>query len=109
MRTLAILLALAASAHAQLIPPAQYDRPYTGSLTINTVPTQRALAEICPLAAARTPNMIGCAWRSHDGSQCRVTLVRDSVVIALGSTRARILRHELGHCNGWPWDHPGGR
>jgi len=109
MRTLALLLALVPAAQAQVIPPAQYDRPYGGSLTVNTVPTQRALAEICPQAAARTPNMIGCAWRSPDGSQCRITLVSDAVLVALGSTRARILRHERGHCNGWPGHHPGGR
>jgi hypothetical protein len=109
MRTVALLLAMATTAHAQIIPPAQYDKPYTGRLTVDTVPTQRALAEVCPAAAARTANMIGCAIRTHDGSHCRVTLVEDSVIIALGSTRARIMRHELGHCNGWPADHPAGQ
>ncbi len=24
-------------------------------------------------------------------------------------TQARLRRHEYGHCNGWPMDHPGGR
>jgi hypothetical protein len=109
MRTLALLLAMTVTAQAQLVPPAQYDKPYTGRLTVDTVPTQRALAEICPIAAARTPNLIGCAMRAHDGSHCRIVLVAEGVVVALGSSRARIMRHEIAHCNGWPGDHPGGR
>lgn len=109
MRTLAILLAMTVTAHAQTAPPPYYDRPYLGRLTVDTVPTQRALAEVCPAAAARTPNLIGCAKRNHEGTDCRIILVSDSLIIALGSTRARIMRHELGHCNGWPADHPGGK
>lgn len=94
---------------AQILPPPEFDRPYTGRLTVDTVPTQRALAELCPHAAARTPNLIGCTMRASDGGSCRVILVADSVIIALGATRAKILRHEIGHCNGWPGHHPGGR
>jgi len=97
----------ATPALAQILPPPEYDRPYTGRLTVDTVPTQRALAEICPQAAARAPNIIGCAFRSHDGSHCRVVLVAEAVIVALGATRAKILRHEIGHCNGWPGHHPG--
>jgi hypothetical protein len=98
-----------APALAQLLPPPEFDRPYNGRLSVDTVPTQRSLAEICPNAAARTPNMIGCAVRANDGSHCRVILAPDSIIRALGASRQRILRHEIGHCNGWPAHHPGGR
>jgi hypothetical protein len=109
MRTLALLLATATTAQAQLLPPPQYDHEFPAQLTVETVATQAELARICPNAAARTPNMIGCAIRANDGSSCRIILVPDSIIQALHSTRSRILRHEIGHCNGWPADHPRGR
>src|SRR5215510_2543726 len=37
----------------------------------------------------------------HPGRRC--------VMKARGWTTALLLRHETGHCNGWPSDHPGQR
>jgi len=33
--------------------------------------------------------------------------VQDDVIIAAGLTLEIVMRHELGHCNGWPPDRTG--
>lgn len=89
-----------------ILPPVEYDKPYKGKLTVETVPDQETLARFC--GAAYVPGKtLGCA--SHDATSCRVLLVPDEIIKARGWTRALMLRHELGHCNGWPGDHPGQR
>ena len=102
----AIALALmTTAAHAQTVPPPEYDRPYRGHLTVERIATHAALLAACRRWAGS--NIIGCAYRS--GDSCRVVIVTDNLLKAANSTRARIMRHELGHCNGWPGDHPGAR
>src|SRR5262245_9168737 len=96
---LASTVIVTAAAQAQVLPPPEYDHPYRGNLTIQRVATQYDLYRQCPNAARVTPNMIGCA--KPNGDRCHIILVPDSVIKAARSTRARILRHEIGHCNGW--------
>ena len=40
---------------------------------------------------------------------CRIILIDDAVMKARGWTTELLLRHEIGHCNGWPGNHPGER
>jgi hypothetical protein len=65
--SVALALLLATSAQAQQIngkvrylgsqPPAEYDKPYTGKLTIRRLETEEEIVATCPKANAR----LGCA------------------------------------------------
>ena len=91
-------------------PPSEYNRPYTGNLTIERVDDPAAL-----LKSGRCPNSknpIGCAGWAKDLSWCRVYIVSDAYIKKhsdrmkiLGASYESILRHEMAHCNGWPGDH----
>jgi hypothetical protein len=36
-------------------------------------------------------------------------IAKDEIINPAGANRAAVLRHELGHCNGWSPDHTGAR
>jgi hypothetical protein len=36
-----------------------------------------------------------------------IIILDDASLARLGWNSDIIIRHELGHCNGWPADHPG--
>jgi len=105
---------VASGAHAeplfQYLPPAEYDKPYTGELIIKQVATEQDVRDACPGAAAafdRNPQSHATACNYNYGTRCEIIIVSDKVFKALGLTYAASLRHELGHCNGWSKDHPG--
>ena len=91
-------------------PPPQYDRPYTGTLTIERVADSAALQVHCP----ELKDHAGCAKVAKDRSWCKVYIVSDEDINRrsaeerklFGYSYANFLRHELAHCNGWPGDHP---
>src|SRR5262245_13351965 len=93
--TLALAL-MTTTALAQIVPPPQYDRPYHGQLTVERVGSIAELFRLCPNGVKQP---IGCAF--PNGNSCRIYLVPDSVIRAANSTLARIMRHEIAHCNGW--------
>lgn len=86
----------------QSIPPAEYDRYYTGQLTIVTSPSIEDLWIHCPGVSSRA---IGCALPGD--AKCKIVILDDKLIRAIGSTTGHVLRHEMAHCNGWPSDHPG--
>ena len=103
--------AFAAEYKRVLFPPPQYDRPYTGTLTIERVADSAALLVQCP----ELKNHAGCAKVAKDLSSCKVYIVSDEYINRRDSAEKRklfgysyenFLRHELAHCNGWPGDHP---
>jgi hypothetical protein len=94
----------------EMFPPAKYDHPYTGKLTIERVTDPAAVRAHCP----NTKKPLGCAHHARDLSWCRVYVVSDEYINQqysaetrklFGYTYENFLRHELGHCNGWPSDH----
>lgn len=93
------LVLLTASADAlppAPLPPAQYDRPFAGKLIVVKVSFAR-MQRIC--GAGRWWVCEGFTFGNINGV-CKVYVtVRD----------ARLIRHEVGHCNGWPAHHPGAR
>jgi len=84
-----------------ILPPPEYDRPYNGDLTIRIVPTFEALRAACNVY---NPKMLACA--RHNAKSCIIYLVEDEVMRERGWNTGLLLRHEIGHCNGWPGDHP---
>jgi hypothetical protein len=99
------LLACEASAQQyKIFPPAEYDHYYEGDLTIKMVATVEELRAICQLDQ---PQLLACTLRNQHS--CVIVLVNDEVMRKRNWTTGMLLRHEMGHCNGWPADHAGER
>src|SRR5262245_37432859 len=87
-----------------ILPPAEYDHFYDGDLTIKIVPDLISLRAAC---GTDKETMLACAMRNAKG--CVIYMVEDRVMRERGWNTGLLLRHEIGHCNGWPGDHPGQR
>jgi len=83
-----------------LLPPPEHDRPYTGVLTVIRG-TQDELRAQCPIF--RPYNWaLGCSpVRMNRSTHCIVYIADDATLKAAGWRYDLVLRHELGHCNGW--------
>jgi hypothetical protein len=80
-----------------LEPPPQYDHPYHGQV----IEQRLSFLQIIQLCHGPTA---ACSWVSN--GVCHIALSQaeeDDRLIAL------MRQHEIGHCNGWPSNHPGGR
>jgi hypothetical protein len=98
-------------ARIPLIPPAEYDYPFDGDLTVNVV-SQDEIRELCAEIYSKRPKTapaIGCARRRVSIKKCAIFIAPEADLKALGTTHSIILRDEMGHCNGWPDDHPNAR
>lgn len=85
-------------------PPKKYDHPFKGTLDYQEMP-QKQLVSACeallkPLGIKVHSNQRGCSY--VQGNKCHVISI-DTVFN--GTTPQAVLRHETGHCNGWPADH----
>lgn len=85
-----------------ILPPVEYDHFYEGDLTIRMVGTIAELHAICKIDGA-----LACAFRN--AQSCVIVMVADEVMRSWNWTTGMLLRHEIGHCNGWPGDHQGQR
>ncbi len=82
-------------------PPARFDHPYSGRLIVHRLP-QAQIVDVCTkVLGIRSFNRHGCS--SYKGNRCEVWIVDKTYMQA---TPEAVLRHETGHCNGWPADHP---
>lgn len=88
-------------------PPAQYDRPFAGEEAIHLLP-QREVPAACErlfdwagLEIETTPNQKGCA-----AFKGKVGVIISIDAPFQGVTPEAVIRHERGHLNGWPADHP---
>jgi hypothetical protein len=79
------------------LPPPEYDKPYTGKLTKRFAP----LADIPKLCGG--PGKFACARVGSDACDIVIAELGGTITLALQNV---LIRHELGHCNGWPGDHP---
>jgi hypothetical protein len=85
------------------LPPVEFDRPYTGKITVETVTKEQLRAQ----CAAASQWSLGCSFPIP--GRCRIILVDEASINAVGWTVEAMLRHERAHCNGWTQDHPGKR
>lgn len=109
----AVSLLLLAPAHAgkddaEWNPPARFDHPYKGELLVRRIPQEsvveacRVLFSIYRVPAMSHPEQRGCSILTSKHS-CLVVTIDEPYMRA---TPESVLRHEIGHCNGWPADHP---
>jgi hypothetical protein len=87
-----------------ILPPVEYDHYYEGDLTIRVVPTLEELLARCNIT---NPITLACAMVYE--KNCVIYLLPDETMRKRGWTTGLLLRHEIGHWNGWPGDHPGER
>jgi hypothetical protein len=88
----------------RIFPPAEYDHYYEGDLTIKIVDSLEELREVCQLEGSQ---LLACSTRNH--SSCIIVMVKDEIMRQRSWTTGMLLRHEMGHCNGWGADHTGER
>jgi hypothetical protein len=91
-------------------PPAKYDHPFDGVLRVDRDmhdcdedmgPKKARLACTTGRVAYYDAEKI-----DDTKSLCIIHMLPDEELRARGFTSEMILRHEVGHCNGWPEDHP---
>jgi hypothetical protein len=90
---------LVTTANAQLLPPPGYDHPYAGKLTVVVTKDANEAHWMC-----KNDKHYACAYR--DATSCTIYISPDAVIEALGASPERVRLHEIGHCNGWPGNHP---
>jgi hypothetical protein len=92
------------------LPPAEYDRPYQGRLRIIYLDTPETVVRMCTLAARGVANVrdkaIGCAVRGNlkrldADADCVIFILESISHLRYGRTFNGMMRHEIGHCNGW--------
>ena len=113
MRTAIALTALALAATAadgkplQLMPPPEYDRPYTGQkLDMVEARDQDHVRQLCPRAVfGITIGALACSMR-HSADNCTI-IMSPAAIKAAGVPMDVVFRHEVAHCNGWSADHKG--
>lgn len=104
--------ALAGKNDATWNPPPEFDRPYTGKLEKRYRPQPEVFKECSRIMLENNgstrgayPGMRGCSTQFENYTSCIIILIdkpfvvpdRPQVVI----TPEAVLRHEIGHCNGW--------
>lgn len=88
-------------------PPPEYDRPYHGQLYIIERPVAEIDAICCGGSASKRGRAFACAIPMP--GHCVIFLPRVEPGGVSKPQQERFKRHEIGHCNGWPADHAGGR
>jgi hypothetical protein len=86
-----------------ILPPEEYDYPYEGHLEIFRVEAER-IPYVCPKTLY--PLTLGCSIRFKPDpgaplGSCHIVLALDDVINRTNWTPKIVLRHEVGHCNGW--------
>jgi hypothetical protein len=81
-------------------PPARYQGEYLGTLVEKSLP-QPEVQRLCSYLGVVSPHTRGCVQRV--GKTC--ILIRVSTQYGASLPEA-VRRHEMGHCLGWPSDHP---
>ena len=70
------------------------------------VKTVEELLILCNIESQIT---LACSIRAYDGKSCLIMMVEDEAMRKRGWTTGLLLRHEMGHCNGWTQAHEGQR
>jgi hypothetical protein len=102
----------------RFLPPLKYDHRFPDRLLIIDAGDQDMLRRMCHKPEAPFGSLwTGCAIPpSSPGlygfiteADCVIILASESDIERTGWTLNLAIRHEIGHCNGWPANHPGAR
>jgi len=89
-------------------PPAAYSGAYSGQLYIMQIP-QHQIPEQCRILFRNhgltwdkmSEDQKGCA--AIAGNSCTIIIPTEAFQ---GASVESVAKHEIGHCNGWPSEHP---
>ena len=102
----------ALSFQEQFLPPKEFDHEYTGALTIFKDLKSEDLPAGCQKAVAEMkrpdllPEALACSTANHFGPDtCAIWIVGKDIIEYEGWDYDIIMRHEIGHCNGWRHEH----
>jgi hypothetical protein len=98
-----------AQQHPRPLPPLLHDHPFEGRLFITRAKSQEQVRELCGPNVKFPDYALGCALRDAVNNTCFMVLATAEIIIAAGGVPEYVRRHEIGHCNGWPPDHPGAK
>lgn len=90
-------------------PPAKYDHEYPGGLIITVLPGA-TISKLCSLMSGNPKEVPACSTWNKDMRACHVFIpaVGDAAGFEVDKAGQELLfSHEMGHCNGWPSNHPG--
>jgi hypothetical protein len=87
------------------LPPAEYDHDYAGDLLVVRA-SDAEVRRLCYPNIKPGQAAIGCAFMDAP-KKCRILIVTDDVLKRTGYDYDIVLRHEVGHCNGWHHDAEG--
>jgi hypothetical protein len=94
---------------SRALPPLEYDHPYTGKLRIIRADKDLLLKK-CPAPLGLGAEQLACAYRAYPSeNECVMFLPSNDLLEITGWSEEILLRHEIGHCNGWPANHPNER
>jgi len=97
---------LVTSAYAAALPPLEYDHPYKGHLDVVVAENAEQIRIGCRKTGGGSLRL-ACALRYED--HCTIVRRPEADLLRAGFTLEVVMRHEIGHCNGWPQDHAGAR
>jgi hypothetical protein len=87
------------------LPPPEFDGPYMGGQLIVTKWNDYSLIR---MICKDTVNPIACSYKTYETVSGKLI----SCLVMLGPVahdNEQVLRHEIGHCNGWTDKHEGAR
>lgn len=86
-----------------VIPPAEYDKPFVGRLEEFVTKDREELAGFC--RGLEPTTVLGCArhWPASESGPplCDIYLAPDELIRRSGLTTEIVRHHEIAHCNGW--------
>lgn len=97
--------ALAGSHDSEWNPPARFDHPYALKMVVKRVSPSQVVQTCRKLYNQYSvgEGTIGCSTFDENAA-CIIVIPNKRVGFA---SPEAVLRHEIGHCNGWPAHHPG--
>lgn len=90
-------------ADMDFLPPPQYDYLFPGPIIITRKASMNDLNAVCG------GNRLLGACGARVAYSCQIFILPDNQLADLVMSFWATIRHEIGHCNGWPADHPGRR
>jgi len=91
------------------LPPAEFDHLFAGNVDIVRIPTVEQTGAECGYGRP----VLGCTRRPGTGyvaaDRCIILVASDKALAPYHMSFEIVLRHEMGHCNGWDAQHTGAR
>jgi hypothetical protein len=90
-----------------VLPPPEFDYAFKGEMGITVHRGNKTEIQVaCGDPNLKRGDILGCAYRSHNGDRCTVYILYDEILEAYDLGFDTVFRHEQGHCNSWVHERP---